>query len=165
MNGKSAVRKWEQHMPKHYSLADIKQVTRALMEQLGIIEPGEELEALKYNINELVCYGKDGRFAKCVKGNAYSLSKKGADALGVSHDYVGKGELTRDVPVEKEKGKNPYKMVSKWGQAKQSGRIALPDGEDIPIKKRVVGFPKPYSSPRGKDGKSSPSQKKAKKQK
>jgi hypothetical protein len=151
-------------MNQHYSLADIKQVTRALMEQLGIIEPGEELEALKYNINELVCYGKDGRFAKCVKGNAYSLSKKGADALGVSHDYVGKGELTRDVPVEKEKGKNPYKMVSKWGQAKQSGRIALPDGEDIPIKKRVVGFPKPYSSPRGKDGNtpSSSSQKKKK---
>lgn len=153
-------------MNQHYSLADIKQVTRALMEQLGIIEPGEELEALKYNINELVCYGKDGRFAKCVKGNAFSLSKRGADALGVSHDYVGKGELTRDAPVEKEKGKNPYKMKSLFGQAKQSGRIALPDGENIPIKKRVVGYPKPYSSPRGKDGNtSSSSQKKAKKQK
>ena len=148
-----------------YSLADIKQVTRALMEQLGIIEPGEELEALKYNIQELVCYNAKGRFAKCVKGNAFSLSKRGADALGVSHDYIGKGELTRDAPVEKEKGKNPYKMVSKFGQAKQSGRIALPDGDDIPIKKRVVGFPTPYSEspPKGKDGKSSSSPQKKKK--
>ena len=149
-------------MNQHYSLADIKQATRALLEELGLIEEGEELEALKYNISELVCYNAKGHFAKCVKGNAYSLSKKGADALGVSHDYVGKGELTRDVPVEKEKGKNPYKMKSKFGQAKQSGRIALPDGEAIPIKKRVVGFPKPYSSPRGKDG-STPSSSQKKK--
>tara|TARA_R110000823_G_scaffold298541_1_gene418932 strand:+ start:448 stop:906 length:459 start_codon:yes stop_codon:yes gene_type:complete len=152
-------------MNQHYSLADIKQVTRALMEQLGLIEQGEELEALKYSLNELVCFNAKGHFAPCVKGNAYSLSKKGADKLGVSHSYVGKGELTRDAPVEKEKGKNPYKMVSKFGQAKQSGRIALPDGDDIPIKKRVVGFPTPYSEspPKGKDGKSSSSPQKKKK--
>ena len=140
-------------MNQHYSLADIKQVTRRMMTELNLISADDVIEALQYELNELVCYGKDGRFAKCSKGNAYSLSKKGADALGVSHDYVGKGELTRDAPVDDAKaGKNPYKMVSKFGQAKTSGRIALPDGEDIPIKKRVVGFPKPYSSPlKGKD--------------
>ncbi len=149
-------------MNQSYSVADIKKATRQMMLEWNLISADDVIEALQYELNELVCYGKDGRFAKCEKGNAYSLSKKGADALGVSHDYVGKGELTRDVPVEKEKGKNPYKMKSKFGQAKQSGRIALPDGEAIPIKKRVVGFPKPYSSPRGKDGSSSSSPQKKK---
>ena len=135
-------------MNKHYSLADIKQVTRRMMTELNLISADDVIEALQYELNELVCFNAKGRFAPCVKGNAYSLSKKGADKLGVSHDYVGKGELTRDAPVDDAKaGKNPYKMVSKFGQAKTSGRIALPDGEDIPIKKRVVGFPKPYSSP------------------
>lgn len=148
-------------MPK-VSLADIKKATRALMEQLGLIEPGEELEALQYSLNELVCYGKDGRFAKCEKGNVYSLSTRGAKALGIDADkYVGKGKLTRDKPDED----GVYKMVSKFGQAKGSGRIALPDGEDIPPKKRVGDYPTPYSKPARKGGKgknTSSSQKKKK---
>ena len=129
------------------------------MEQLGLIEPGEELEALKYSINELVCFNAKGHFAKCEKGNVYSLSKRGAKALGIDADkYVGKGKLTRDKPDED----GVYKMVSKFGQAKGSGRIALPDGEAIPPTKRVRDYPTPYSKPARKDTPSS-SPKKAKK--
>ena len=65
-------------MNKHYSLADIKQVTRRMMTELNLISADDVIE---------------------------------------------------------------------FGQAKTSGRISLPDGDEIPIKKRVVGFPKPYSSP------------------
>jgi len=130
-------------MDKRVSLADIKQATRRMMLEWNLISEDDVIQALQYELNELVCYGKDGRFAKCKKGNAYSLSKRGAEALGIDSKYVGKGELTRDEPDED----GIYKMVSKFGQAKGSGRIALPGGEDITPTKRVVGFPTPYSRP------------------
>jgi hypothetical protein len=85
-------------MDKRVLLADIKQATRQMMLEWNLILEDDVIQALQFNLNELVCYGKDGRFAKCEKGNAYSLSKRGAEALGVDAKYVGKGELTLCCP-------------------------------------------------------------------
>ena len=110
------------------------------------------LEELNNYLYESLCHDKDtGHFAKCVAGNVYSLSDKGAKSLGIDKEkFVKRGILTKD----KEDNRSPDGLKSPFGlntsNNKQGGRIRMDRGSDISPKYSVSKYPQKYSVNRKK---------------
>lgn len=94
-------------------------------------------------INERYCHDDKGHFTKCEKGTVFSMTKKGADTLGIDQKYVRRGTVT-----SKGMEDGPPKMTSRFGmnsgEKTSAGRKTI-DGKDINPVYRVKGYKKKYS--------------------
>ena len=99
-------------------------------------------EELSDVMSEFMCHNKKGHFAKCKKGNTYSLSDKGADSRGVSKELVKRGN------VQSVDDDGSVNVSAKYGlntsDKKQGGRIEMTSGDSISPQRYVSKYPKKY---------------------